>query len=517
MPLFLAGLLIRAGVLTEEGAEAGLRRQALLGGGLDTSLLELGAVDEPTLLAYLAKASGLPPVPAGALDSPAAEVRSLLPARLAERHGVLPFAQAKGEVHLACTYPIEAPLPDELSFLVSRRIVAHVAPELRIRLAMESSLGRPAPTRFHELDRRLAKAPRTDALAGSHGKLEGPPSQAGGWTPEEACARAAAAPSRDDAMAILLGFARQHFELAVTLAIQGNQIAGWDALGPDPDARRQIGALTIPREESALLSLVVESGSPYLGPMRADDGAKRLLKALGREPPRSILVLPITVAGRTVAVLFAENGRELVVPMEVEQVARVAQVVGPALERQIRRRKSNEAPPPPAQIHLGPVVVSTSFPRPLAPPQAAADAADAVVPLAGRADPVGVAMRDEELEAVRDAVEQALLAVDPADRLRGLGSKAGIAAELLVALLPGGRLGRQTAGEFFAHPVARALESLGPLALPALRPAAASSVPAIRREVAWLLRRCGPGADDPALALLVSDEDPDVAAAARGA
>src|SRR5256885_7445741 len=60
----LASLLASSGALTRERVAEAQRRRAVYGGTLDTILLEMGAIDERALAAYLAEVSGLPaPLP----------------------------------------------------------------------------------------------------------------------------------------------------------------------------------------------------------------------------------------------------------------------------------------------------------------------------------------------------------------------------------------------------------------------------------------------------------------------
>src|SRR2546430_15499791 len=60
----LASLLAGSGALTRERVAEAQRRRVVYGGTLDTILLEMGAIDEPTLAPYLAEACRLPaPLP----------------------------------------------------------------------------------------------------------------------------------------------------------------------------------------------------------------------------------------------------------------------------------------------------------------------------------------------------------------------------------------------------------------------------------------------------------------------
>jgi hypothetical protein len=92
MPLSdIAQGLIRRGVITESSALEAERRKKLYGGGLDTALLELQAVDEQRLVAELAELIGMPLAPAAALAEPTnPAAHTWMDGQTAQRLGVVP-------------------------------------------------------------------------------------------------------------------------------------------------------------------------------------------------------------------------------------------------------------------------------------------------------------------------------------------------------------------------------------------------------------------------------------------
>ena len=92
MPLSdIACALIRRGVITESSALEAERRKQLYGGGLDTALLELQAVDEPRLVAELAEIIGLPLAPAAAVaEPPSPAAPTWMDGHTAQKLGVVP-------------------------------------------------------------------------------------------------------------------------------------------------------------------------------------------------------------------------------------------------------------------------------------------------------------------------------------------------------------------------------------------------------------------------------------------
>jgi hypothetical protein len=149
VPTDLAALLVNEGAVAGATLEQALARQAELGGALDTALLELG-VDEAVLLDALARATELPPAPESAWDAADARARRVFPSRVAERHGLAPFALDGRELALVASYPVDLGLLDEISFMLSLHLTAHVGPEWRVRALIHRLYG-------GTLDPRLAK------------------------------------------------------------------------------------------------------------------------------------------------------------------------------------------------------------------------------------------------------------------------------------------------------------------------------------------------------------------------
>lgn len=552
MPLFLAGLLVRGNALPPEIVEEALQRQVITGGALDSSLLELGSLDEATMAGYLARASGLPLAPLERLLTPDVKLRRVLPLRLADRHGLVPFAQEERTVHMACAYPADAALLDEMGFLLSQRIEAHIAPEFRIRLAIEKLYGHPASTRMHELSRRCDTSqgdPRTAANLSGALPAEGPGNDPPDWTVTEALSRLEEATDRHLAIDTVLRFARRAFSFVAVFGVFGGRAVGWDARGPDVGTGRLLEQVNLPLDTHSVLSTVVRTGGRYLGPIPDEEGNRLLLGRIGRRFPESAFVQPVLIGERTVAVLYADNGDEPVSLPRAAEVMAVVQALGASLERMIRSRKAAATAQATARsAHVDTVVervevqpVQTHVPTPIEgapspepPPvtgEPAALSAPVVVvesPAIVQPDPVPQAPRERRtpggqgrrtLDGAARAVE-ALLASRSAEEkaavLASLPELGEPVADVLTALLPGPiRFGGD--GQILGGPVVEALATLGDLAIPALHRVASSPERAVRYWTAVLLGRSRQQLALSTLQMLAGDSDPQVAAASRAA
>jgi hypothetical protein len=194
VPSDLAALLVADGLVTAPDLEQARARQAEAGGALDTALLELGLVEEGLLFGALARATDLPAAPPSAWEAADARARRVFPSRVAERHGLAPFALDGRELSLVATYPVDVGLLDEISFMLSLHLTAHVGPEWRVRSLIHRLYGGALDPRFAALAQAAggeapdpAPGPAEAALAAAEGAFFGPPA---GAEPEPAAGAA---------------------------------------------------------------------------------------------------------------------------------------------------------------------------------------------------------------------------------------------------------------------------------------------------------------------------------------
>ena len=405
MPLDLAALAVEAGAISAEDMERALARQREEGGALDTALLELGLVAEPELVRLLSRASGLPPAPIGRIRSDA-PARNLFPARVAERHRLVPFRLEGRQLSLVAAHPVDMAAVDEISFMLSLHLVVHVAPEWRVAEAMAPAYGFPIPPRLAAIAARdptpLAPAwrlgrvdpeePLATAVARAAGAFDATellrdviapppvPDEPPGWSLREASGALDAARDRDDVLAVALRYARDFVEAAAVLAVTRDGVVGLDAVGW-PGARARCRAVHVAQDRVALLRAVVETRGPYLGPISPDPGNEELLRELGRPWPAIALAYPVVLRERVVCVLYADNGAAPVSARRVGDLLLLAGALGPALERVVRAAKvaRHSAPRAEAKDEGGWAVsepAQASIPAP--PPPAEDDAFRAV-------------------------------------------------------------------------------------------------------------------------------------------
>lgn len=165
MPLSeLAQALVRRGVITRSSAVEAERRKKLYGGGLDTALLELAAVDETTLTSHLAEIIGIPLAPTSVLaEAPNPAARVWVDSATAQRLGMLPRAKQDDvlDVLVQPEHDHDAMVAwaEERALLVEPALVC----EIRFRALFRALYGVPLAPRYLALLARLAGTTRLRA------------------------------------------------------------------------------------------------------------------------------------------------------------------------------------------------------------------------------------------------------------------------------------------------------------------------------------------------------------------
>ncbi|WP_242344741.1 GspE/PulE/PilB domain-containing protein [Anaeromyxobacter terrae] len=179
MPKDLAALLVEEGVVSAEVMARALARQDEAGGALDTALLELGAVAEDVLAVALAGAADVPPAPPQAFTAADARARRVFPARVADRHGLAPFALEARELSVVSVFPVDSSLLDEIGFMLSLNLSASVAPEWRVRLLVHRLYGTPLAPRFAALASAAGELAPEEEPAAAAPEASAPPAGEG--------------------------------------------------------------------------------------------------------------------------------------------------------------------------------------------------------------------------------------------------------------------------------------------------------------------------------------------------
>lgn len=350
----LTRVLLDTGSVDARALEEAAQQQGVHGGALDTILLEQGVIDERRLSELIAEANRTPMVPLERVLLPDSAAVSALPERMARAMRLCPLFTDELGLHIASATPVDRGLVDELAALVELCIVVHAVPELRLQQALAAAYGGDLDERFAALLTDVGGLPHDKApVAGDD------VSAAASWDLVEALAHLAAADTRDAIAGVACAYARKFLPFASVVGLRGSQVIGWYRSGPAEGVQFANRPFAIP-EDSALFHALQTKG-PSLGKPALAPGNAALFGWLGRRRPRSVLIVPVTIADRVVAALIADGGIRARDYAQLADLVAFAARLAPAFERVIRQRKTTT---PPRDAALVPA------PPPLPPPAA---------------------------------------------------------------------------------------------------------------------------------------------------
>lgn len=346
----LSELLLADRVVDPATVEDVLEAQAVYGGAFDTNLLELGVVDERRLQPYLERAFGLANR-VDVLGEPAPRALERLPRRQAESFRVVPFRLAGRTLDLVVADPTDVRALDEVGLITGHRIQVNVATEARVHWHLHRAYHVPLPGRLASiLEGRVRPRParRSRPFAAEPVPLDvmDPPPLphpiaapvARAYTisrqipavAEPALAREVLAPQtfvpppdaseptlyallasqlqtvtdREQIPPIVLGFVGRLLPRTVLFAVRRTECTGWGASGPRREAASGV-AFTL--DSPSVFARVAARCEPYMGELPQGPIEQRFVAAFGGGGwPAHVLICPVSVRGRCVALLYGE-------------------------------------------------------------------------------------------------------------------------------------------------------------------------------------------------------------------
>jgi len=150
-------------------------------------------------------------------------------------------------------------------------------------------------------------------------------------------ARLRDAADRDDVAELTLTLACCYAQVAALFVVNRGIVAGLQGLGED--LGRRIEGIMVPVGAGKLFSHPIASMKPYRGGAAEDDVDNRLLRALGRLDAQERVALPISIRGRVVNLLYADNGPDAIGETSLAALGSLCRCVAEVYERLILKRK----------------------------------------------------------------------------------------------------------------------------------------------------------------------------------
>lgn len=337
MALKLGELLLKERMITAQQLEEGLKNQVIYGIRLGSSLVEMGYVDGEALARLLSRKLAVPCVSKRELTAIPKELIAGFPRTLVERYRVVPFRLEGNRLGLAMSDPTDLKALEEIAFITGHIVQPYIAPDVHISRALATyyriSSGemryQMIAQRHRPQEERRAAEPATITMPGyaESGELlqmtvpadfEGFASIPGDdqildpGDPLEAAARYtvdrlsldfAAARTRDDVANVFITYLGQEFTTGALFILRGNAAVGWRGIsnGEKVDDFTELNLLL---SKPSVLRDVLETRTFALGTLIATPENRQILTSLKVRPETPLLVLPLIMLNKVVAVVL---------------------------------------------------------------------------------------------------------------------------------------------------------------------------------------------------------------------
>lgn len=363
----LAETLVEEGMITEVQLHNALQRQLIMGGKIGTNLIELKYISDEELEEILSKIYRVPTAPPDSLLNIPPYVIDSIPTEFAVKHRVIPIKREHKEISIAMENPNDLGVIDEIGFVTGCRITVFAASELRIALGLEKYYHHPRDVRYIKVGRpdgekfvverekaevvELTEEVPTGKIGDEEwlgGKGEEPEylgydKGKGPLTPatitfQETVGRLLRVETRDDAIKAVLDYVSQYAENVVFFVVSLAEAKAWDAKckGIEKD---KLSDMKISFGGPSIFLTVKNSEKPHYGEISGFPFDDDFLSRIGRKRPLNVLLFPVMLKTRMVAMLYADNGSKESPAERVEEIESLIEKLSISFEILLLRKK----------------------------------------------------------------------------------------------------------------------------------------------------------------------------------
>ena len=338
MAITLLEMLRNSGLITEIQGDEALRNRVLFGGKIGTSLIELDFIDEETLARFLGEKLMVPFVNPDHLRAIPPEVIALISRDIALKYLVLPIRVTGRKIFLVMSDPSDLNAIDEIAFITGYGINPLVTPEVRLMKALAQYYGMEVDPRYLRIIEMIEERKTKTGLSHSSGHPMTEPTllppeamleeaelvggddwaeRIGHYSIATVSQELAKAEGREEVSDALIRYLSHEFQRVALFAVRGATAYGWHA-AVNRFVIDEFTRFTVPLDEPSIMKTVAEGSGIYLGPVADTPGNRRILEAIGSVTPTAVLVLPIIVTSRVVALLYVEDSRDILAERTAE-------------------------------------------------------------------------------------------------------------------------------------------------------------------------------------------------------
>lgn len=305
--LKLGEVLVREGVITRQQLNLALERQVVFGGRIGTNLIELRILTEEEFKNFLSKYYKLHAVTNEMIASISEEAMHAIDQELIDTQKIIPLFIEGKRLHCAFLDP-DIEKINELRFITGFDIIPYAIPEMRFLDILERYYGKKTGKRLYisfvdRFNPKTEALDTTDSIKKAFSSVDNP----------------------EEIVDILLRGAYRIVERVAVFRIWNGKIIFWKAKG------LCIEEFEIAKEESSIFSEVMEKKIFYRGPLHDPQFNAPLIEILSGIP-LDVLVIPLTVRERIVALLYCDNGNNAVLDAKVVYLSKIASMASLAFE-----------------------------------------------------------------------------------------------------------------------------------------------------------------------------------------
>jgi hypothetical protein len=369
----VAEYLLERGWITSAQLDEARRTQGFFGGRLETHLLKLGYVSEEALGDALTEVAGVPFASWDRLRAVPPAALQAVPQKLIERHRVCPFRLDEGRLRIAMLAPRDAVALREIQaatahvvepwIAIEPRLYQAIERHFRLRFAGTAGISMPrgpgiGPRAARERAEQDSGEPQAVAVeVGLDGRpLDAEPTledyvrENAGPPPDPVTPRTtmeslddalAAARDRDEMAGALFDFCSERASRSALFAVGKESVRGVAGRGRafEGDLLRK---LSVPVGSGTLFDTALQSRDFYFGVVPTLPANRDLFTALGGRLPANVMLLPVIVKERTVALLYLDGDDGPLPRPDIPLMRRVAAKAGLAFEMLLLRNKLRE-------------------------------------------------------------------------------------------------------------------------------------------------------------------------------
>jgi hypothetical protein len=138
---------------------------------------------------------------------------------------------------------------------------------------------------------------------------------------------------------LIIDFASAFFARTVLLAIRKGFLTGWRGAG-EGISSELVKGLLLPLDTPSIFRKVRETGSDYFGPLFPSAVNELFISALGKIRPARVVVIPLTVQHKPLAMLYGDCGHEAAFVRDLSPLHLLLLEAAKKLEELIIRKKS---------------------------------------------------------------------------------------------------------------------------------------------------------------------------------